>query len=284
MVETGVPGQPTLTFVGTATMLLRLGPFTVLTDPNFIHRGQWVYLGYGLVSRRRTEPAMQPEDLPAPDAVLLSHLHADHFDRVARASLDRQVPILTTPHAAGKLGSKGFSAALGLRPWEAHELVQGSDRLRVTSTPGTHGPGIVGRLLPPVMGSVVELEHGSETTLRLWITGDTLFRPGLAHVAERFPGLDAMIVHLGGTRALGLLLTMDGAQGADLVELIRPPTTIPIHYDDYGVFKSPLSDFLSEVRRRRTPGEITTVVRGETLTLPGRGRSSATPSGTGRSA
>jgi hypothetical protein len=30
---------------------------------------------------------------------------------------------------------------------------------------------------------------------------------------QRFPDIDAMLVHLGGTRILGVLLTMDGAQG-----------------------------------------------------------------------
>jgi L-ascorbate metabolism protein UlaG (beta-lactamase superfamily) len=90
----------TLTFVGTATTLLRLGPFTVLTDPNFLHRGQWSYFGQGLFSRRRTEPALQPADLPPLTAVVLSHLHGDHFDRVARRELAREVPILTTPHAS----------------------------------------------------------------------------------------------------------------------------------------------------------------------------------------
>ncbi len=30
----------TLTFGGNATTLLRLGPFTLLTDPNFLRRGQ----------------------------------------------------------------------------------------------------------------------------------------------------------------------------------------------------------------------------------------------------
>ena len=37
-----------LTFVGNATTLLRLGAFTVLTDPNFLRRGQRAYLGKGL--------------------------------------------------------------------------------------------------------------------------------------------------------------------------------------------------------------------------------------------
>ena len=37
-----------LTFVGTATTVLRLGAFTLLTDPNLIRHGQRVHLGYGL--------------------------------------------------------------------------------------------------------------------------------------------------------------------------------------------------------------------------------------------
>ena len=82
-----------LTFVGTATTVLRLGSFTVLTDPNFLHRGERAYLGYGLSSRRRTEPMAIPDDLTGLDAVVLSHLHGDHFDRRARAQLPRGVPI-----------------------------------------------------------------------------------------------------------------------------------------------------------------------------------------------
>jgi hypothetical protein len=34
------PAADTLTFVGTATTVLRLGSFILLTDPNFLHRGQ----------------------------------------------------------------------------------------------------------------------------------------------------------------------------------------------------------------------------------------------------
>src|SRR5215217_4795968 len=85
-----------VTFVGTATTVLRIGPFTLLTDPNFLHAGERAYLGYGMWSRRRTEPAFGPAELPVLDAVLLSHLHGDHFDRVARRGLAHHVPIVTT--------------------------------------------------------------------------------------------------------------------------------------------------------------------------------------------
>jgi hypothetical protein len=45
-------------FIGTATMLIRYAGFTVLTDPNFIHRHEQVDLGYGLSATRQTNPAL----------------------------------------------------------------------------------------------------------------------------------------------------------------------------------------------------------------------------------
>ena len=75
--------------IGTATTLLSYGGITILTDPNFLHRGQKAYLGKGMWSTRRTEPSLQPTGLPPIDAVVLSHLHGDHFDRVARRSLPK---------------------------------------------------------------------------------------------------------------------------------------------------------------------------------------------------
>lgn len=51
-------------FVGTATVIIRYAGFTILTDPNFLHAGDHVHLGYGLRSQRRTNPAIEIEDLP----------------------------------------------------------------------------------------------------------------------------------------------------------------------------------------------------------------------------
>ncbi|MFI6823003.1 MBL fold metallo-hydrolase [Micromonospora sp. NPDC050187] len=259
--------EASVTFVGTATTVLDIGGFTLLTDPNFLHRGQRAYLGHGLWSKRRTDPALRIAQLPALDAVVLSHLHGDHFDRVARRELDRRLPIVTTPAAERKLRRWGFRAADGLPTWTSRELTRDGATLRLTAVPGRHGPGLLDRLLPDVMGTVIDLERGGHREFRLYVTGDTLHRPMLAEIPERFPGIDAMLIHLGGTRIAGILLTMDARQGADTVELIRPALTVPIHYDDYRVFRSPLRHFLDEARRRSFAHQIRTVARGERTPL-----------------
>ncbi|HEX8091651.1 MAG TPA: MBL fold metallo-hydrolase, partial [Blastocatellia bacterium] len=89
-------GRGSIFFVGTATVILRYGGLTILTDPNFLHSGDHVHLGYGLTSKRLTDPAMDIHELPPLDLCVLSHLHGDHFDRIAEEKLDKSLPIITT--------------------------------------------------------------------------------------------------------------------------------------------------------------------------------------------
>jgi L-ascorbate metabolism protein UlaG (beta-lactamase superfamily) len=242
-----------LHFIGTATVLLRYGDLVLLTDPNFLHCGERAHLGYGLTSRRLTEPALQPAELPELDAVVLSHLHGDHWDRRARRGLDRTVPIVTTPHAARRLRSwQGFDHAGGLRTWENCVIRAGRSQVRITALPGVHSlRPVLRRLLPPVMGSMLEFgRHDGPVSLRLYISGDTLLYDGLDEIVRRFPRTDLAVLHLGGTRLPGgFVVTMDGAQGAELVRRLGTPRALPIHYDDYDVFRSPLDDFLAEAGR-----------------------------------
>jgi L-ascorbate metabolism protein UlaG (beta-lactamase superfamily) len=257
-----------ITFVGTATTLIRLGSFTLLTDPNFLHRGQRAYLGKGLWSRRLTEPAMQPADLPALDAVLLSHLHGDHFDRVARRTLDRSTVVVTTPEAADRLSGWGFTT----RPLETWEVVtlaerQEGESLTVESLPAIHATGVMARLLPPVMGML--LEHRADGRVRrVLLSGDTLTGDHVDAIAARHPAIDVAVVHLGGTRVLFRTVTMDAGQGVDYVRRLRPGTVVPVHYDDYTVFRSPVADFLAHAAAACLPTTVQVPSRGETVSLP----------------
>jgi L-ascorbate metabolism protein UlaG (beta-lactamase superfamily) len=260
------PAGPRLTFIGTATTLLRLGPFTVLTDPNFLHQGQRAYLGKGLWSRRLTEPALGPHELPPLDAMVLSHLHGDHFDRVARRELHRTIPVLTTPQAASRLRHWGFDA-LGLATWETFELARDGHTLRVTSLPAVHARGVMGRLLPPVMGTLLELGSESSERFRVYLSGDTLTGEHLDTIAARCPDLDAAVVHLGGTRVLWHTVTMDAPQGVDFLRRVPTPVAVPVHHDDYGVFRSRLPEFLVRARAAGLRTVVRPVERGATVSL-----------------
>jgi L-ascorbate metabolism protein UlaG (beta-lactamase superfamily) len=237
-------GRGSIFFVGTATVILRYAGFTILTDPNFLHAGDHVHLGYGLTAERLTNPALEIEQLPPLDFVVLSHYHGDHFDRVAEERLRKDVPIITTDHAASELKGKGFTAPVALDTWDTARVSKGGASVRVTSMPGRHGPPVVEKFLPPVMGSMLEFESGAgRTALRLYITGDTLVFDDLKEIPRRYPEIDLGLYHLGGTTIMGILLTMDAEQGVEAVRIVNPKKVIPVHYNDYEVFKSPLEDF-----------------------------------------
>jgi L-ascorbate metabolism protein UlaG (beta-lactamase superfamily) len=73
---------------------------------------------------------------------------------------------------------------------------------------------------------------------RIYISGDTLLIDELKEIPERYKdqNIDLMLIHLGGTTIPSpsiplLMVTMDAKQGIQLVQLIQPDITIPIHYE-----------------------------------------------------
>lgn len=252
-------------FVGTATVILRYAGFTILTDPNFLHAGDHVHLGYGLTARRLTNPALEIEDLPPLDFCVLSHYHGDHFDHLVEERLQKDLPIITTKHAAAELKGKGFTAIIALDTWAAVTVEKGAASVRLTAMPGKHGPALVEAFLPSVMGSMLEFgAANNRVALRLYITGDTLLHDDLQEIPKQYPAIDLALFHLGGTRIMGLLLTMDAEQGVEAIRLINPREVIPIHYNDYEVFKSPLEDFKQAVAVAGFADRVKYLSHGET--------------------
>jgi L-ascorbate metabolism protein UlaG (beta-lactamase superfamily) len=258
-------GSGSIFFIGNATVLIRYAGFTILTDPNFLRAGDHVHLGYGLTSTRLMNPAVEIDDLPPFDFVLLSHLHGDHFDRVAERKLNKATPIISTRHATSYLEKVGFTRTHALKTWETIEVRKGRATLRLTAMPGTHGPGALGALLPPVMGSMLDFgDEGGEIRLRMYISGDTLIHECLREIPRRFPDVDLALWHLGGTRLLGTMVTMDAEQGVEAMRIVDPRTVVPIQYNDYEVFTSPLEDFKRTVSEAGLEDKVHYLGHGDT--------------------
>src|SRR3546814_6188922 len=98
------------------------------------------------------------------------------------------------------------------------EVTKGDVRITITSLPGKHAPQPLQAVLPPVMGSMLDVSaRGAHASI--YVSGDTLLHDQLHEIPRRYPALDLALVHPGGTRILGLLLTMDGEKGADALTL-----------------------------------------------------------------
>lgn len=257
-------GDGSILFIGTATTLIRYQGLTILTDPNFLHRGEQVHLGYGMHSTRLTDPAIDFDELPPVDFVLLSHLHEDHFDKLVEARLARNTPILTTASAARTLKRRGFTNLYPLRTWDSVMVQKGHVSLRVTAMPGTHGPMVVSAFMPDVIGSMLEFRNERDGgRYRMYISGDTLVYRDLREIPARFPNIDLALLHLGGTRVLGVLVTMNAEQGIEALRIVRPELAIPIHYNDYDVFKEPLEEFQRAVERAGLEHKVRYLRHGE---------------------
>jgi L-ascorbate metabolism protein UlaG (beta-lactamase superfamily) len=266
----------TILFVGTATVLIRYAGFTVLTDPSFLPRGESIRSGRRR-SRRLTDPALTIDALPPLDLVILSHLHEGHWDRVAEAELDRARPVVTTPRAAAALRERGFTVQ-PLTTWETLTCLKGGARLRVTALPARHGPWLLSRLLPDVMGSLLEFETiDGRRLFRIYLSGDTVVHDRLHDVRTRVTDVDIALLHLGGARVLGALVSMDGRQGVAMMRMLAPRLAIPIHYNDYTAFASPLAEFQDAVTAARLEDHVHYLRHGDTFTFEAPGERLARP-------
>ena len=57
---------------------------------------------------------------------------------------------------------------------------------------------------------------------------------------------------------------MDDRQGVEAIKIVQPKTVIPINYNDYDVFKSPLEDFKRAAEKAGLSEKIVYLAHGET--------------------
>jgi L-ascorbate metabolism protein UlaG (beta-lactamase superfamily) len=203
-----------VTWWGHSTVAIEDRGLRLLTDPLLRTR-----LGH---LRRRRGPV--PEPGAEVDAVLVSHLHADHLDV---ASLRR------LPSAAMLIVPRGAAAFLrqcdqGLAR-RCQELAVGEEvsvgHLRVRAVPARHNPGRGpwSRHRAPAIGYTV---HGGRSA---WFAGDT----GLFDEMDDLGPLDVALVPVGGwgpTLGSGHL---DPAAAAEAVRRMGAKWAVPVHFGTF---------------------------------------------------
>jgi L-ascorbate metabolism protein UlaG (beta-lactamase superfamily) len=212
-----------LTLIRSATLRIVTAGQTLLIDPQLDPAG-----ARDPVPNTPNPRASPLVDLPEPpevvvagiDAVLLTHLHRDHFDGTAKALLPREVPVFCQPQDAERLHADGFT---DVRP--VHADAQLGDVL-IARTDGHHGTGEIGEQMAPVSGFAIHAPHEPS----VYVAGDTILCDEVRQaVAEHRPA--AIVVNASAARFnTGDPIVMDND---DVVALARETDAliVAVHFE-----------------------------------------------------
>lgn len=257
--------QLAITYIGCPTALLEFGGVRLLTDPTFDPAGGNYPSGPATL-RKLQGPALSTEALGAFDCVLLSHdHHFDNLDHEGRALLAKAKVVFTTSEGAQRLAAN----SVGLNDWENIDLRTPDGRiLRIVATPGRHGPEGLSR--GAVNGFVLFLEDSPQRVI--YISGDTVWYPGVAEIARRFT-VEIAILHLGAARVpeVGPFhLTMTAEEAAEAARSFANATIVPIHFEDWAHFSEGKDDIVRAFSRAQLEHRVRWLERGRAITFPRR--------------
>ncbi|KAF7719424.1 Uncharacterized protein PECH_006864 [Penicillium ucsense] len=224
-----------VTHIGTATAIFEIDGINFLTDPFFSAAGTTWDMGGGVVLKNTETPSLALENLPAIDAILLSHEdHPDNLDDLGRRLLDGR-HVFTTMDGAHKLAPR--PGVRGMRPWQTESIALGGRQFEITATPCQHLPG--GECTGFIITSEEFGTAANGKPNAIYFTGDTVYIDELAKIPEKFHVVCA-VMNLGSVIVSGpegpLQITMDGKQAAHLFRTIGAECLVPMHYESWGHF------------------------------------------------
>ncbi|MDG4863855.1 MBL fold metallo-hydrolase [Streptomyces sp. T-3] len=209
-----------ITWWGHATCTIEDSGTRVLTDPLFARR---------LVHLRRRRGDVPPPRATVADAVLISHLHADHLHLPSLAQLPRGTQVLVPRgalRAVRGLRRVVTDGALRLTEVGPGDSTMIGDGLVVRAVPALHD----GRRLPhgpqrcPALGYVVS------GAARTYFAGDTgLFDAMADEVGE----IDVALLPVGGWGPYLGHGHLDAARAAEALARLAPRSAVPVHYGTY---------------------------------------------------
>jgi N-acyl-phosphatidylethanolamine-hydrolysing phospholipase D len=255
--------NPSITWVGHATLLVQFDGLNFLTDPHWGERASPIsWAG----PRRLSPPGLAFENLPQIDVVVISHDHYDHLDLgTVKRLAEKHNPLFLVP--------------LGLKAWFADNGMSRVEELDWWQEREYRGLRFV----------CVPAQHFSQRTLwdgntRLWATwavlgrerrfyfsGDTGYFTGFKEIGKRLGAFDIAALAIGAYEPPEIMksvhLTPEEAVQA-FVDL-NARTLLGIHWGTFDLAEEPLDEppgrMLAEARRHGIASEHAWILKvGET--------------------
>jgi L-ascorbate metabolism protein UlaG (beta-lactamase superfamily) len=217
-----------VTWLGHSTVLLEIDGVRVLTDPVFGLRAS----PFSFAGPKRFHPVpVTIDQLPALDAVLLSHDHYDHLCRPTMEALaKRRVPIVTSLGVGAHLERFGVDpqVIVELDWWEEHVLPGGA--LSFRATPAQHFSGRTPTSRNRTLWSSWVMTSARR---RLFFSGDTGLTPEFTSIGEKFGPFELVMLEIGAWNQAWGDIHLGPHHALEAFRMLGGGSLLPVHWGTF---------------------------------------------------
>lgn len=235
--ENALHSEPTVTWIGHATLLVQMDHVTLLTDPIWSDTASPVSFAG---PRRFVPPGLALEALPPIDFVVVSHNHYDHLDLAtltALAARNGETHFFVPLGNAALLRDRGIENVVELDWGESRE----HRGVRITCLPTQHWSR-------RSLGDDNEALWASWAVVgperRFYFAGDTGWFDGFARIAEVFGSFDLAAVPIGAYEPSAMMRAphLDPEEAVRAALTVRARRALAIHYGTFDLSDEPLDE------------------------------------------
>jgi len=226
--------NPSITWIGHSTMLVRMDGVTFLTDPIFSERASPLSFAG---PKRLVPPGVPLDALPPIDFVTLSHDHYDHTDLPSVAALAARGTRFIVPLGIGALVRSVGGDAVELDWWQSTTV----GNVRVHCVPSQHFSGRTGLTHNTRLwaGWVIE-----GPTRRFYHAGDTGYFDGFKEIGERLGPIDLASIPIGAydPPAIMRFVHINPEEAIHAAVDLRATRVVGMHWGTFDLTDEPLDE------------------------------------------
>ena len=256
--------QVTLAWLGHSTVLINFFGLTILTDPVLFPRVGIRLPGFTIGPKRLTAPALQFDELPQIDLILLSHAHFDHFDLRTLGCFDETTRVITARATSDLLKRTRFSNITELDWGESKTLSAAAGEVVISAFPVKHwGARTQHDTHRGYNGYSIERKER-----RIIFAGDTAMTESFALLQRQGP-IDVAIMPISAYNPW-IQAHSTPEQAVQMANAAAARFVVPVHHQTFRLslepFREPIGRF--EAALTNTPGRVALREVGETFVLP----------------
>ena len=251
--------------LGHSTVLLNFLGVRILTDPVFSTR-----VGPGVPPlivgpKRYYRPALRPAEFPAPDILLLSHAHFDHFDVASLRRFSRDTPVVTAKHTGDLLRALRFRDVHELDWGRSILLAPRNETIQITALQVAHwGARMMRDHHRGYNGYLLQREGHA-----VCFAGDTAFTSAFGQLNDPRRRLDLMLMPISAYNPW-IHAHCSPEQAVTMADLAGANYFVPIHHETFALGYEPMDEPAARLRHAMAeqPERLLAVSVGETFRVP----------------